>query len=314
MSPKHIAAYTDFRRTIFDAKGECSPLPFAASEATLLKAASSVGRAEGLTPLSGGTFHSCFRFDTVDGTFVLRVPSNEQLAPSLLCEEWAANAAREVGFPALVPTLTDTSHYLVPFSFQILSYLNLNWPAGFIRLNRLERLHQISLSGFGPLNPSDVLKGRRPSGIHDSWASYLTCCLDSHLDQCVKTGAMTEAEAARAEDVLTNLQATFDPVLLHNDLSPSNIINGSVIDWENAIAGDPIWELAGLAAFRADQPVEPLLEHYHFRPPDLERRFWVYYLRIALARTVHRARLKLPENPAYPKASARIQLALSHLS
>ncbi len=312
MSPKHIAAYTDFRRTIFDVKGECSPLPFAASEATLIKAASSVGRAEGLTPLSGGTFHSCFRFDTVDGTFVLRVPSNEQLAPNLLCEEWAANAAREVHFPALVPVLTDTSHYLAPFSFQILPFVE--GPSDAMRLGRLSRLHKVNLSGFGPLNPSDVLKGRRPSGIHDSWASYVTCCLDDHLEHCVKSGAMTEEEAERASDLINGVQATFDPVLLHNDLSPSNIVAEWVIDWENAIAGDPIWELASMCAFRADQPVEPVLEAWHDKPRDLSHRFWVYYLRIALARTVHRARLKLSENSVYPKASRRIQLALSKLT
>jgi hypothetical protein len=85
------------------------------------------------------------------------------------------------------------------------------------------------------------------------------------------------------------------------------------LDWENAIAGDPLFELAGLAAFKANELVEPLLEHYHFRPPDIKRRFWIYYLRIALARTVHRARVKLPENPVYPRASMRIQLALSNL-
>lgn len=319
MKPADLTSYVNWRRGMFDPKGDLDRIPWTANVSDLLKAASTVGQVAippddsnelELRPLNGGSFNNVFAFDTADGSYVLRVPHSEKLAPGLLAEEWAAVAAKQVHFPTIAPVITDTSHYLVPFSFQILPLLD--GKPHEIKFCWLSRIHGIRLEGFGLLNPTDVMKGRRPRGIHDSWASYLTTNLDDHLYRCITLNAMTETEAETASDLINGLQATFDPVLLHNDLSPSNVLGGCVIDWESAIAGDPIFEYASYSAFHADR--EPLWEVFPSKPSDLKTRFWIYYLRIVLARTVHRARFGLPENGAYPKASARIQLALSHLS
>lgn len=309
MKQADLTAYVNWRRSIFDPKGDLDPIPFTATVGHLLRAAGTMGYVDGVVPLNGGSFNTGYRFETPEGHFVLRVPVSERFAPGLLTEEWAAVAAKEVHFPTIAPLITDTSHYLAPFSFQILPLLDAKPHE--IKFCWLSRIHGIRLEGFGPLSPVDVMKGRKPRGIHDSWTGYLTTNLDDHLYRCVTLNAMTEVEAERASDFINGLQATFDPVLLHNDISPSNVLDGCIIDWESAIAGDPIFEYASYSAFHADR--EPLWEAFPSKPSDLKARFWTYYLRIVLARTVHRARFGLPENPVYPKASARIQLALSHL-
>lgn len=311
MNPKYLAAYADFRRTVFDAKIDGCRTPFVAPEEQLLKAASSMGRAQGLTPLEGGSTSTCWRFDTADGSYVLRIPTSEQFAPSLIVEDWAARAAAEVHFPAVIPILTDTSRYLVPFSYQILPFVEGEPESA--KTGWLARLGQIHLRGYGPLDPR-IRQGAAPEGLFKTWQDYLTCQLDEHLDFCIKSGAMTDHEAENADDLIRGLRVDFDPVLLHNDLSPRNVIGGMVIDWDSCLAGDPVYDLASMLAFHADTPVEPLIRASYVKDADIERRFWVYYLRISIARTVRRAKAQLPEDPRYPKASARIQLALSHLS
>lgn len=311
MTPKHIAAYADFRRTIFDHKIECGRHAFVAKEPDLLRAASSLGPARELTPLTGGSLSTCYRFDTAGGSYVLRVPANEQLAPSLIVEDWAARLASEVHFPAVVPLLTDTSHYLAPFSFQILPFAEGD---GEFKVSSLKSLHSTRPGGFGPIDPRSVTRGAR--GLFDSWRDYLTCQLDDHLIECVRLNAMTDHEAERAEDLIRGLRPRFDATLLHNDLSPRNIIGGQVLDWDMCIAGDPLFELASMCALYADRPIEPTIQAYYgnHRPLGWETTFWAYYLRISVARTVRRAKHNLPEDPRYPKASARIQLALRSLS
>lgn len=302
------SSYVDFRRSLFDPKGDLDPIEFVATEEQLTKAASTIGPVYDLMPLPGGSFHSAFRFETSEGSFVLRVPHDERLAEGLLVESWAAQVASNAHFPTTIPVMTDVSRYLTPFSFQILHYLE--GPSEAMRLGRMARLHDITLDGYGPIDPRSL--DHRPRGLFDSWEGYLTTRLDDHLRVCVEIGAMSDKEAERAEDLIRGFTATFDPVLLHNDLSPRNIIDNRVIDWESCIAGDPIFDYASQAAFYADR--EPLWGAFHVKGPDAPRRFWTYYLRIALARTVHRFRFGIKDNPKYPGASRRIQMALAEHS
>lgn len=311
MTPKHLSAYVDFRRTIFDHKIEATA-PFVATEVDLLKAAGPGAILSG--PLTGGSLSTCFRFDNPEGSFVLRIPANEQMAPSLTVEDWAANAAKEVHFPAVVPVLTDTSRYVVPFSYQVLPFIEgAGQSDSSFKVAILKHLHSIRLEGYGPLDPRSI--PRRPRGLFDTWEAYLTCQLDEHLTECVRLGAMTDHEAERAEDLIRGLRTRFDPVLLHNDLSSRNIRGGQIIDWDMCVAGDPLFELASMCALYADQPVQPKIDAYYgnHKPARWEATFWTYYLRISIARTVRRARHQIAEDPRYPKASARLQLALGEL-
>lgn len=303
-------SYASFRRPLFDSKADLPPTSFRPTFEHLVKAASAIGPIDGLAPMPRGSFHALYRFGTPDGMFVLKVPMMEELGDGLLVADHAAQLAHAADFPALVPVLTDTSRYLAPFAFQILPFVEGRGS----QLPNLQRLHDIHLRGFGPL---DLLPpGEQARGMLDSWESYLTTKLADHLEACIQQGDMTQAEAFQADEIIRRARFEFVGSLLHNDLSNANIIGETVIDWESALVGDPVWDLAGRAAFFQDQPVDTglLAMLSGIKPHEFNARFWTYYLRIVIARTVHRARFGIQDQPGRPKASSRIQLALSRLS
>jgi aminoglycoside 2''-phosphotransferase len=64
---------------------------------------------------------------------------------------------------------------------------------------------------------------------------------------------LTRAEILWEELIETLLQSTFDPVLVHGDLTrgnilvdPSKLMLTGIIDWSDAMVGDPALDLAGL--------------------------------------------------------------------
>jgi aminoglycoside phosphotransferase (APT) family kinase protein len=185
----------------------------------------------------------------------------------------------------------------------------------------LDDVHRISGKGYGPLS---VLPGQALSGIHQSWHDYLTARLEAHLQTCRMAAVITGSEAV---DVARYFR---DPVsviprearLLHGDPGGHNVLIqpsgvSALIDWEDALLGDPLFDVASLCCFHPERR-HPVI----FRALDLDmtpgtelwRRFWLYFLRIAVARTVHRWRFGRPDTPGRPPAARRIQLALARLA
>lgn len=291
MTPSY-AEYVEWRKAIFDPKGDCDPIPFSPAEADLLRAARAMGPVEDVTKLKGGTFVKAYFFETPEGPFVLKVPVAERFAPSLEIAAFAAQQAVDMGGRTVVPILTDTSHYLTPFTFQIEPFVEDDkgesppWP-----------WNEVEPRGYGPLDPRDPTRG-----LFDTWAGYLTTRLSEHLDICTDIKAINRDEAFRIEEIVTSVKEPAHTSLLHNDLSSRNVIGSRVIDWESCISGDPLYELASWYGFHAD--VETRLS---------DRTYWLYYLRIVVARTVHRHRFSIPEHPVHKPASARIQSALKRL-
>jgi len=90
----------------------------------------------------------------------------------------------------------------------------------------------------------------------------------------------------------------------------------AVLDWEDALLGDPLFDVASLCAFHPERRHTAILDAYAFPRGDRDAvaRFWIYFLRIAVARTVHRLRFAYPDPPDRPRPSGRIQLALARLA
>jgi len=111
------------------------------------------------------------------------------------------------------------------------------------------------------------------------------------------------------------------PVLLHGDLGSHNVFTDgrdvtAVIDWEDALSGDPVFDIAFWATFHPDRRHAAFLDGYRAvraLPADFEWRFWLYYLRVALAKTVLRHRLGITDRPGRLPASRRIQKGLERV-
>ena len=284
-----------------------------------------------------GTHTQNYPFDSENERWYLKIgqlPKNLYLHT----DEWISEEVREAGILSTEIVLTDTSRRLVPFDFQIQkgnAPTNLrsrqaddaNFKSALnLAARELRKIHQIHLSKFGHIDPTPFCSTQdvEPQGIFETWASFLKTRLDEHISYCFAIGAINAEEVGRINILKEQFERleNFNPSLLHNDLSNTNITidrdNEKIgfLDWSDAIAGDPVFDLANFCSFHMPEYFKSIWSGYFEKtamPSDFYHRFWLYYLRIALAKTVHRHRFKYKDNDKYPPASRRIQIALERL-
>ena len=186
----------------------------------------------------------------------------------------------------------------------------------------LARVHAIRGAGAGPLSLVQLRAGEI-AGLHTSWRRFMRLRLEDHLRECVAMGAMSAAEAVRADQAFAGslLADAVSASLLHGDPGGHNFIMrgdtvAGMIDWEDAMVGDPLFELASMCTFHPERRHAAILEgHGTTLAPGSATlgRFWLYFLRVALAKTVHRHRFGYTDTAGRKPAASRIQLALRNL-
>ena len=288
-----------------------------------------------------GTFHAIYRAALPDGRrWAIRVnldpESDAELG--LHIDAWAMATMARHGLPALRVVQTDTSRTAYPFDFEVIeeaASLSLGdlaagdprLPAVLEELGRtLARIHTIPMPGFGLLSIGrDEPDGAwRVSGVHPAWETYIALWLDRHVARCADIGAIRREEAAQIESWIVRLMPhayNGSPVLLHGDPGSHNVFTDgavitAIIDWEDSLSGDPIYDVAFWGTFHPDDRLQPFLKGYGSVTElgeDFAVRYWLYYLRIALAKTVHRSRFGYQDAPGRQPASTRIQKGLARL-
>lgn len=246
---------------------------------------------------------------------------------SLHLEAWAANEALARGFPTPRIVHVDTSRQHSPYPYQIIEYVD-----GVPVRAASEDLVRKVLGQLGAAlsclhaQPMNDQFGRIGARLLPDWDLFVTWYVEEHIRYCLDHSLITTDQATAIDEIFREyVFLDSPPSLLHGDLSYDNIlIDGStqglksVIDWEDAVLGDPIFELAGLATFHPVERHASFIDSYYAgreRPSDFEYRFWVYYLRIALAKAVHRHRFGYVTEvkPGQLDPDSRIGLALAHL-
>lgn len=289
-----------------------------------------------------GTFHRLFRVALpAQSAVIARVHAHPHLGRDFpLCiDPWVMDLLRANRLPALTVHRVDLSRELVPFDYEILEtaagrpLTSLDHDDGQLTpvLRQLgqtvARLHEVRLRGFGLLDVTPlVLEGPESSvgGGLPTWRDYILVNLREHVAGCAAIGAITAGEAERIESHFEALAGHLDcmePVLLHGDLGSHNVFTDgqritALIDWEDCLAGDPVFDIAFWATFHPARRHAAFLEGYRSEralPADFAVRFWLYFLRVALAKTVLRQRLGIVDRPGRPPASRRIQQALEQL-
>jgi thiamine kinase-like enzyme len=224
---------------------------------------------------------------------------------------------------------TEINDKFVGFTldYQLSKYIDgiryMNYENSGLNINKvikmLNNVHSIKTENFGWLNPTTFV------GMFDKWSDFLNVNLDWHIDSCKQMGAIKQNElkeiVIKSEKILPYLN-DIQPVLIHGDPTAPNFIameNGdyALVDWEDAFSGDEIYEMALLATFCLPNMYNKIMEDFYInrnKPDNFEIRFWFYFLRIALAKTVHRHRFNIENRPNMPPASKRIQFALEKLN
>jgi aminoglycoside phosphotransferase (APT) family kinase protein len=288
---------------------------------------------------ASGTFHHLYRvYLPRRRTAILRASalSPWQVDLQLHLDRWAQEVMRSHGLPALTVHHVDTSRRFCDFDYQILEEARGQPLTVFDHddarllplLSRLgslvAELHQVPTDRYGFLDVGPLLSNPKPEkavGLCRSWRRYLLTHLQDHVRTCVDIKAMTPREARTAGklfELATELFVGFRPSLLHGDMGSHNVFSDgttitALIDWEDCLSGDSVFEIAFWATFHPERRHAAFLDGYRAvteLPDDFEARFWLYYLRIALSKTVLRQRLGIADRPGRPPASQRIQKGL----
>lgn len=183
----------------------------------------------------------------------------------------------------------------------------------------LKGIHAIRGEGFGFL---DVARAPALVGVHRSWPAFLGVQLRENLDQVGAASLLDPAERQAAErHFAAGLAAVAGATsqLLHGDTGNHNILeraDGTLvfIDWEDAVLGDPVFDVAFWATFHPERRWSAFFDAYFAPGWKPDARFWLYFLRVAISKTVHRLRFGYADRPDRPKASLRMQRALQGLA
>lgn len=316
-------------------------LPFARQAAATYTRCFSIQPTIVLPLARQGTWHRLFRVSSETGpTVIARVAMLDRVEheQSHYLDRWASEQLSAAGLPAVRVLAIDPACELGSHACQLLE------PAPgrpladgdheeqqTIRLlgdlgRLLARLHTIRTEGFGLLDAAPLAAGSTsaPRGGWNSWLEYLQTNFDEHLDRCRELGAIDWRQAQRIANAFaagTSQLGPMTPVLLHGDLGSHNIFTDgqtitALVDWEDCLAGDAVYDLAFWATFHPRRRYRALLAAYREAAEpaaDFDQRFWLYYLRVALAKTVLRHRFDLRDRPGSPPASDRIHRALEAL-
>lgn len=287
-----------------------------------------------------GTFHALYRIVLRSGERrILRASLPPEPAVEFHIDPWAMRAMEERGLPFLKIHTVDLSRRVLPFDFEVMAeaagrtlqtFEDLESqavaePLLFALGAALGGIHRIETTGFGPLDAAALAGGAgRGSGALRSWREYIGLNLGEHLEVCRAIGAISAGELARIWGEFDRAGEALDRApsrLLHGDPGHHNVFSDgrgitAIIDWEDALCGDPVFDAAYWGTFCRDGMREPFLAGYRSAlplPEDFERRYWLYYLRIAISKTVHRSRFGQADAPGRPPASARIQKGLARV-
>ncbi len=288
-----------------------------------------------------GTFHALFRVRSAGRRLWARTSVPEVPWPALdfAVSEWLSETLPARGIPLARTLHLDLSRDRIPFDVELVEDRPGSpmppGPGNEAAASELgaclARLHRVSCSGWGPIDPGPIVDRRSADatlvGLHTDWRDYLLLRLDQHLEICRASRALPEPMARAVGDAIERGAAAVSPdrsVLLHGDLGNRNVIfDGdrivALLDWEDALAGDPLFDLAGWGTFIGNEPRRTaLVDAYrseagaHGSWEDFELRYWLYYLRIVLAKTVHRHRFGYSRTDRIP-AAERLMPALEAL-
>jgi hypothetical protein len=296
-----------------------------------------------ITPLEAGTFHWLYRARfSDDRAVIVRINAlgERQRDFPLYLDSWAMKVLQARSLPALAVLQVDLSRQSYPWDYEILEEARgvplrtFDQDEGRIQplLSKLgsvvARVHEIATEDFGLLDLRSIVAAgatAKARGLLAAWREYIWLNLEKHVGLCRDIGAVSSTEAGKIRAVFASLAPLLDavkPVLSHGDLGNHNVFTDgqeitALIDWEDSLSGDPVYEIAFWATFHPERRHRAFLDGYRSRarlPSDFELRFWLYFLRVALAKTVLRHRFQLADPPGRPPAARRIQMALERVA
>ncbi len=269
-----------------------------------------------LEPFSSQGNHIAWRVHHADGDRVsfLRVEDGPENDNSLEVESHLLDRVRSERVPTPRVIACDATRESVPWAWQLIEYLDQPSLQHWYKSGELDPetipgqigkaiadFQGVPVEGFGPFRVDELLRSGELIGHHRSYPDYFHLRLDEHLSTLVTGGLLTGPERERIHGLLRDHAPLLEderPCLVHKDTALWNLLGTpdritAVIDWDDAIGGDPVDDLALLGCFFDEPFLKRVFAGYEtIRPlPDhFAPRFWLHVLRNLLFKAVIRLR------------------------
>lgn len=236
-----------------------------------------------VVPVHGASGSGVFEVETVGGSVVVvKLFEPEQawkLAKELSSSRLLAERRVDLPVPRILATHSE-EHALVLERLEGVpagEVDDADAPELYRELGRLlARLHTIELDGFGYLTADGILEP------HATNLDYMRSQFRTRLREFVELGGDARLGSAIAEHVRVReqlLAGPAAPVFCHNDCHEGNVVVSLVdgvkvtgwFDFENALAGDPLLDLAKTVAYSGRNRsvvTDALADGYGELPPD----------------------------------------------
>lgn len=265
-----------------------------------------------LSPASGQGNHLTWNAEIDGEPAFLRIENGPEGDDHLEIESAVLGEVAKTGVPVPRVLGCDASRTRVPFAWQALeriSHPDLNqwWKAGSLdeakvayEIGRhVARWQSIEPKGYGPFDPETWRGAEGLVGYHAAYRDYFHLRLEDHLRFLV---ARSFLGSDRANEIRSMIEVRSDllrldhGVLVHKDLALWNVLGppdavAAVIDFDDAISGDPLDDLSLLACFHDRAFLERAFAGYTSERPlpgDWRPRFWLHLLRNLLVKAVIR--------------------------
>lgn len=267
---------------------------------------------EAVKPVGCDGNHFAYVVDYPGKKYFFRADDGSGGDDYMLAESRLMQLALAAGLPVPDVYSTEIDSSLYGFRFQIMDCIpepclnvyhksnRLNIPAVARQLGALlRRLHGVEIDGFGFIDTDRLRREGVVKGLDSSYDLYFAKRLEDHLAYLRDHELLTALDVARIWrliDAHRALLARGHGVLVHRDPALWNVLGTperitAVIDWDDAVSGDPADDLGMLLCFYDDAFMTELMAGYWNDEPvpaDFNRRVWLHCLRNMLWKTMIR--------------------------
>lgn len=295
-----------------------------------------------IKPLTLSTYHFVYEFKIQNREYILKVSKFPDIIENLYLENYLyTQELKALPFGVGVHSF-DVSRKQYTFPFMIMDKAKglclrqidigiQNYGTMIFNLGRaVAQYHSGCSNGsrFGLIDVATLIKDGHLMGNAPSWREYIYSNLDEHLKFAYEHEVFDYLQLQKIHKCFTPKKTQFldeiNVCLLHGDLGSHNVFIDeatlqvtSLIDWEDALLGDPLYDAAMFASFfRMDEFLDDFLRGYEsvikINDPHRQAKIWLYYLRIVIAKSVLRFKLRY-DTVGASKSSPKITLALQRL-
>ena len=261
------------------------------------------------------TFHVLFAVETPKKKFILKLNLLQDIFRDFsFCVEEALQKKLRENKLSDVTVIADISRIHVPYDFLIMDFVNgenMETYAGhdistlYNKLGTIFKIiHAFPVKKAGVLNYKSLLENGSLRGTSDTWQEFFKINLLQHIRECLALGFLSKDDAKDIKAIFTALLPKLTDTslsLLHNDTSARNIFtNGKqitgILDWEDSIIGDPLWEIAFIDTFLFSKNDRVKFEAFcmgygiALEKVLLQPIYWMYNLRNSMLKTISRNR------------------------